>query len=153
MSPGRAAAAGLVLVLLSACTDSGGDQATRNALVHTIRSAAGTSTPVKLADVVDGDWTRLVLACPYEDREVVEGRLGFAWEDFPGQDDTEGSATYIFATSSDVTTWATLGRGEGDPCGESDARRDVPRSSAVFRVTRAETAADGRPFHTLVQQR
>ena len=153
MRGGRATSTAVALALLTGCAESQGDESTRKALLSALGSAAGTRGQVNLADAVDGDWSRLVFVCPYEDRDVVEDRLGFRWEDFPGQDDAEGFATYVFAAAGDVTTWATVGRDVGDPCGSSDAPRAVPRASAVFALERTDTTTDGKPFYTLVQRR
>jgi hypothetical protein len=152
MSPARASSAGLALVLMTGCVEGGADEATVEALRSALASAAGAGTQVDLAAVVGGEWTRLVFVCPYEDRGVVEDRLGFAWNGFPGQDDTEGLATYVFASTEEVTTWVRVGRNEGDPCSSSSIPRVVPRPAARFVLEQTETTADGRPFYSLVQR-
>lgn len=153
MSPGLAASAPLVLVLLTACVASEGDEDTQDALTTALRSAADTDRQVNLADVVEGDWGRLVFVCPYEDEQEVEERLGFAWEEFPGADDAGDAVTYVFASEDGVTTWATVRRDLGDPCGGSKAPRTVPRSSAVFSLEQTDTTSGSEAFYSLVQRR
>ncbi len=83
----------------------------------------------------------------------MEDRLGFAWDAYPGPDGTEGRVTYVFASATDVVTWATLGRDVGDPCGGASPLDTVPKESAVFAVVQTSTTTDGRPFYSLVHRR
>ena len=140
-------------VLTTACVGGSGDDATREALVAELREAVEGDAAVDLDAVVGGTWTQLVFVCPYEDERDVEDRLGFPWEDFPGPDQSEGRATFVFASGDDVTTWTTIGRSLGDPCGSSTVPRSVPRASASFSVEQTDNTADGKPFYSLVQRR
>jgi hypothetical protein len=137
---------------LSAC-GSGADDKTKDALVAGLQKSVETGTPLNLGEVVDGDWGRVLFVCPYEEKRSVEDRLGFAWPDFSGRDDSEGLATFVFASAEAVTTWATVGRNFGDPCSGPLSSDAVPRAEARFAVQQTDETGDGRPFYSLVPQR
>ena len=153
MRSSRGFVAAAALTLTTTACSGGSDMSTRDALVEGLQESAGTGTPLDLGDVIGGDWDRVVFVCPYEEKRVVEDRLGFAWRDFPGQDDSEGVATFAFASNRAVTTWATVSRALGDPCSNSLADAAVPRDEALFSVRRTDEAADGQPFYSLALQR
>ncbi len=142
----------LALALALSATACGGssDDDTRAALIAGLETAAEMRTTLNLAEVVDGEWDRVLFVCPYEDKQTVNDRLGFSWQDFPGRDDTEGRATFLFASSDTVTTWATVGRNLGDPCSGSTTTDIVPRADARFAVEQTGQTSDGTPFYSLV---
>lgn len=151
MRPTRRLPVALLALSLSATAcGSGADDETQDALVAGLQKSVETGTPLNLAHVVDGDWDRVLFVCPYEEKRSVEDRLGFAWQDFPGRDDSEGRATFVFASSDTVTTWATVGRNLGDPCSGSTATEIVPRAEARFAVEQTDQTSDGKPFYSLV---
>lgn len=145
--------AALALSRSATACGSGADDGTQDALVAGLQKSVETSTPLNLAEVVDGDWDRVLFVCPYEEKRSVEDRLGFAWQDFPGQDDSEGLATFVFASADAVTAWSTIGRNLGDPCSGPLSSDAVPRAEARFAVQQTEETGDGRPFYSLVRQR
>ncbi len=145
--------AAAALTLLPACAQSDGEQSTRDALNTALRAAARANSQVSLPDVVGGAWTQVLFVCPYEDKRSVEDRLGFAWDAFPGPDETEGRVTYVFASAGSVVSWATLGRDAGDPCGGASPLDTVAKESAVFMVVQTANTTDGAPFYSLVHWR
>ena len=157
MRPTRRVTVALVALSLvaTACSGPGAraDGSTRDALVEGLQESVDSGTPLSLGDIISGDWDRVLFVCPYEEKRVVEDRLGFAWRDFPGRDDSEGAATFAFASDEAVSTWATISRSLGDPCSGSKADETVPRDEAVFSVRRTGQTADGRPFYSLALRR
>jgi hypothetical protein len=135
---------------LAACSQGTGDKSTHEALSTALSTAASSGAEVNLPTTVPGDWTRVLFLCPYGTEEEVNKRLGFAWKDLPGPDDSEGQATFVFATDSEVVAWATLGRSLGDPCSGATPLRTTERKSAVFRLARTDTSTDGSPFYSLL---
>ena len=151
MSPTRRLSVAVLALSLSATAcGSGADDETQDALVAGLQKSVETSKPLNFAEVVDGDWDRVLFVCPYEEKRSMEDRLGFSWQDFPGPDDSEERATFVFASSDTVTTWATVGRSLGDPCSGSTAKDIVPREEARFAVEQTGQTGDGKPFYSLV---
>ena len=146
----RLTVAVLSLSLSVTACGSGADHETQHALVAGLERSVEAGTPLNLAEVVKDDWDRVLFVCPYEEQRSVENRLGFAWQDFPGRDDSEGLATFVFASAKEVTTWVTVGRNLGDPCADSTATDVVPRAEARFAVEQTDQTSDGRPFYSLV---
>lgn len=137
------------LALSATACGGGSDDDTRAALVAGLATAAEMRTTLNLAEVVDGNWDRVLFVCPYEDKQAVNHRLGFSWRDFPGREDSEGRATFVFASSDRVTTWATVARNVGDPCSDLTATDVVPRAEARFAVEQTDQTSDGKPFYSL----
>lgn len=140
----------LALALSATACGGGSDDDTRAALVAGLETAAEMRTTLNLGEVVDGNWDRVLFVCPYEDKQTVDDRLGFSWQDFPGRDDSEGRATFVFASSDTVATWATVGRNLGDPCSGHTATDVVPRAEARFAVEQTDQTGGGKPFYSLV---
>ena len=137
------------VMTVTGCGASTGDGSTPDALTAALSAAAGAE--VHLSRAVSGTWTRVLFVCPYADEKYVQKMLGFAWEDFPGPDMTEGRVTFVFATDSEVVTWATVSRRLGDPCsGPTPPPNPTGKKSAVYRVVRTNTTVDGTPFYSLV---
>jgi hypothetical protein len=111
---GIVVAAGLVIAAVGTLfvdrVDEGVDNATGDEdLAADLRRAQREAREhsVDLTTVVDGDWERLVAACPYEDGSVTDRNLGFEWEGYgPGND---GTANVLFADDTHVLVWAETG--------------------------------------------
>jgi hypothetical protein len=87
--------------------DATGDEVLAGELRQAVREAH--QHPVDLTDVVDGDWERLVVACPYESGSETDRNLGFEWEGYgPGNDST---ANVLFADDTEVLIWAETSAG------------------------------------------
>lgn len=115
--------------------DADGSQQVATALRDSFAAGAAADEPVALGEVVDGEWRRLIVVCPYEDQSVVDELLGFHWDDFPGPDGTESRAYFLFADQAEVVAWTRLARSEGDPCGGIPA--ELSRRDAVVTVAPA----------------
>lgn len=140
----------LALGVLVACGGGGTEDAELATVLGDAFSAAEQSGgPVDLASVVDGTWTRAVFVCPYENADDVTERLGFEWPEFPGRDDSEGRALFVFADEVEVVRWTAMERFRGDPCSGLDP--ELPHDESVVTVTTTETTQGGDPF--LVLQR
>ena len=138
-------------VVVVAC--GGGPAGSDDTLATTLRTAFATAEetgePVDIGSTVGGAWDRVVFVCPYEDADVVTERLGFEWQQFPGADQSEVEALFVFADDAEVITWTQLSRPSGDPCTDLDAV--LQRDQAVVEVTVTSTTTGGDPFRTLAR--
>jgi hypothetical protein len=135
-----------VLALVAgACSSGTGQGEVRIELRRRFRDGLESGQPVDLGLLVAGDWDRFVVVCPSEPQALVEDRLGFGWDEFPG---TVGDdeALFVFPGGDEVVTWARVPRADGDLCAGSGTTYD--RDEAVFTVTDDRTA-DGEPYLTL----
>jgi hypothetical protein len=129
--------------------DSNTAEAVENALAAAAKEPSGTAD---IAKAVKGDWTRLVFVCAYSYQEQVDKDLGFAWSEYtPTEQD--GAQTWVFATSTEVVTWAIVSGYHGDPCYHEGRNPPsvVARAEAVFRVEdTGERVIDGKtPYRAL----
>jgi hypothetical protein len=138
----------LALGLLVAC--GGGDTqdaGLADVLGDVFVASEQSGEPVDLTSVAEGVWTRAVFVCPYDNADDVTELLGFEWREFPGRDDGEGRALFVFADGDAVVRWTAMDRFRGDPCSSLDSV--LPRDEAVVTVTTAEMTQGGSPFLVL----
>ena len=138
----------LAVALLVRCGGDGSkDAELATVLTDAFAAAEQSGEPVDFDALVDGAWTRVVFVCPYEDADKVTERLGFEWPEFPGRDDSEVRALFVFADEAEVVRWTELGRFRGDPCDSLDPV--LPRDAAAVVVTSPTTTSGGDPFLVL----
>jgi len=131
-----------------ACRDAprNGNPAISREFAAAVEATANGAPPAALTAATAFDWDRVVVVCPYDDAAVLEQRLGFPWSDFPGADDSEGYALFVFANGTKVLDWTRFPRSNGDPC-SSSVPRVLEREQARFSVTK--DGAPGNPFYVL----
>jgi hypothetical protein len=151
--PPTAGSVALAVLLLAACGSSG-DSDTAAALSDHLQDAARDGREANIAEAVDGDWTKLVFICPYEDAEAVTRRLGFEWTEYEPSDN-DGEVHWVFADDDQVRTSAVLGRNLGDPCGGTEpAPAVLPREAARFSLRDSgQKSTGGETFYVLQVQR
>lgn len=149
MRYGRVVAAVLVVVLwASGCSSRGrGNSQLATQLSESFSTAARNNRPVDLGRIVGGDWDHAVFVCPYEDATDVAERLGFEWSEFPGPNDSEGRALFLFTKKNEVVTWTEMSRQTGDPC--TELPRVLQREEATVEVRVDDVTGDGSRFHVL----
>ena len=82
-----------------------GDEELAAALVRAEHDAR--EEPVDLTTVVDGDWERVVIACPGDEGAQVDANLGFEWSGYAPPADG-GTVNVYFADDDHVLRWAEL---------------------------------------------
>ena len=128
-----------IALLTTGCGQHNGDGDTREAVERALVTAWATSSrTVDIDKIVRGNWTRLVFACAYTDRRLVERDLGFEWPEYR-ETNQDGAQTWIFATDDKVVKWAVINGPKGAPCGADAAHTEyvVPRHDARFRLVDA----------------
>jgi hypothetical protein len=137
--------AALALVA-GACSSGTGQGEVRIELRRRFRDGLESGQPVDLGLLVAGDWDRFVVVCPSEPQTVVEDRLGFDWDGFPGTVAGDDEALFVFPGGDEVVTWARVPRADGDLCAGGETTYD--RDEAVFTVT-DDGPVDGEPYLVL----
>jgi hypothetical protein len=84
------------------------------ALVTSVAAAEGGSFTLSSVDEVTGE--AFLVVCPYESKESVEERLGFAWRDAPDYAQTDDRQTVATISGNEVLSSSELDRSEVDFC-------------------------------------
>lgn len=84
------------------------------ALVTSVAAAEGGPFTLSSVDEVTGE--AFLVVCPYESKESVEERLGFAWPDAPDYAQADDRQTVAVIRGDEVLSSAELDRNEVDFC-------------------------------------
>ena len=126
-------ALGLVLSL-AACGGSGEDTTIPGALQQALRGEPGAE--IVMADVVPGDWTRMLIFGPYTPPDTIDASLGFHWDGASGThiDMLDAFTLIVFADEDRVMAWSMVSRAIAEWSNDALAR-SWSRAEARFRVS------------------
>ena len=116
---------------------------TAPALETGLRAAAAEGENFALSSIDSADGDAFLVVCPYESKESVSDRLGFAWTSAPDYAQSDDRQTVAIIGDGAVTSQAELARTEVDFCG-SEPWELLPLETELT-VTRADGVASVSP--------